>query len=116
MTDDADSSGWYEGTDPDTLNGARDAIERGSADTPADWPGRAVDTGFVADEDGYYEALHEATVATARERAREQERAGDQQLKHGVRAMDDCRRQANELVGRVAEWGGSRDADAGTGA
>ena len=115
MTDDAAGAGWFEGVDPDSLAGAREALEAGSADAPADWPARAVAAGFAADADDYYDKLHEATTTVARQRVRELERADDRQLIHAVRAMDDCRRTANELAERVAEWAGARFDDAGTG-
>ena len=115
MTDDATSSGWFKDVDPDDLSGARDAIEYGTSESPADWPARAVEAGFAVDEDDYYDKLHEATTAAAREEVRERERADDQQLKHSIRAMDDCERTANELAERVAEWGGSRVGESGGG-
>jgi nucleolar protein 56 len=108
MTDDANSSGWFEDVDPDDLSGARDAIEHGTSESPADWPARAIEAGFADDEDDYYDKLHEATTAAAREQVRERERADDQQLKHSIRAMDDAERVANELAERVTEWAGSR--------
>lgn len=114
MNDNAET-GWFEGVDPDDLGGAVDAIADGSAESPADWPARAVESGFAADADDYYEKLHDATTETAERLVRERERADDQQLKHSVRAMDDCERVANELAERVAEWAGSRRDDAGTG-
>lgn len=107
--------GWFEQVERDDLDAAREAIETGSAEQPADWPTRAVEAGFAEDEDEYYDALHEATVHAAGEAAREREMADDQQLIHSIRAMDDCERTANELAERVAEWGASRDDDAGTG-
>ncbi|WP_135661657.1 NOP5/NOP56 family protein [Halorhabdus rudnickae] len=115
MTDDATSSGWFEDVDPDDLSGARDAIEHGMSESPADWPARAVEAGFADDEDDYYDKLHEATIAATREEVRERERSDDQQLKHSIRAMNDCERTANELAERVAEWAGTRFSDAGTG-
>ena len=115
MTDTATDAEWFEGVDSADLDGAREAIEFGSADAPADWPARAVDAGFADDEDDYYALLHEATVEAARDLATERERADDQQLRHAVRAMDDAERTANELAERVAEWAGSLFPDAGTG-
>jgi nucleolar protein 56 len=108
-------AGWFSGVDPDDLDGAREAIEGGSADEPRAWPALAVESGFAADEDEYYEHLHEATVYATREAVREAEIADDKQLIHAVRAMDDCERVVNELAERVAEWAGSRREDAGTG-
>jgi nucleolar protein 56 len=106
MTERADE-GWFAGVDPGHLDGARDAIETGTAGAPADWPARAVETGFAADEGDYYDKLHDATVTAAREVARERERADDRQLVHAIRALDDAERTANELAERVEEWAGS---------
>jgi nucleolar protein 56 len=111
MTEDA----WFAGLDPDDPDAAVAGVREGGADEPADWPALAVDAGFAADADEYYDRLHDATLAAAREAAAEAEGALDQQLVHAVRAMDDARRQANELAERVAEWAGSRYDDAGTG-
>jgi len=107
MSNDAAGAGWFETVPPDDLDAARDAIETGDADGPADWPARAVDAGFARDESAYYDALHEATIHATRESVEERERADDQQLIHSVRAMDDCERTANELAERAAEWAGS---------
>ena len=111
----SDHEGWFAGLDPDDRVGAVERVRSGGTGMPAEWPDLAVASGFAADADEYYEKLHEATTTAAREQVRERERADDQQLKHGVRAMDDARRTANELAERVAEWAGSRDDDAGTG-
>ncbi|PSP83554.1 nucleolar [Halobacteriales archaeon QS_6_64_34] len=115
MTNDATDAGWFRGLDSGDLHAARDAIENGSADAPVDWPTQAVDAGFADDEDDYYSLLHDATVNAAREAVRKRERADDQQLKHSIRAMADCERTANELAERVAEWGGSRYGEGGSG-
>jgi nucleolar protein 56 len=107
--------GWFAGIDPRDREAAVERVHTGGASSPADWPGRAVESGFAADDGEYYERLHTVTLAAARAAVTERERADDQQLIHAVRAMDDCRRQANELAERVAEWAGSRYDDAGTG-
>lgn len=88
-----DTVGWFAAVDAD-LDGSRAAIESGSADEPRDWPALAVDAGFAADEDDYYDRLHEATVSATREAVRERERAADRQLVHAVRSMDDLVRIA----------------------
>ena len=110
------AAGWFRDIDPGDRESAREAIETGGAETPAEWPALAVDAGFAADETEYYDRLHEATVHAASEGSAERERADDQQLVHAVRAMDDASRTANELGERVAEWAGSlgwpEDADA----
>jgi nucleolar protein 56 len=100
-------AGWFQDVDPGDLEAAREAIEGGSADGPADWPGRAVGTGFAADEEEYYSQLRDATIHAAAAAGRERERADDKQLTHSLRAMDDTRRTSNELAERVAEWAGS---------
>ena len=115
MSDDASGDGWFRDVDPGDVSTARDAIDRGMADEPANWPALAVAAGVAADEAEYYDLLHEATVTATRESVRERERADDQQLKYGVRAMDDAERTANELAERVAEWAGALFDDAGTG-
>jgi len=107
--------GWFEGASPDDLSGAREAIEHGTSESPAEWPARAIEAGFATDEGDYYEKLREATIAAAHEQVHERETADDQQLKHSIRAMADCERTANELAERVAEWGGSRYGEAGSG-
>ncbi|USZ76386.1 NOP58 family protein [Halorussus vallis] len=109
------SAGWFEGVESDDPAGGATRIREGRADASADWPERAVESGFADDEVDYYAKLHDAAVAAAREAAAERERADDQQLVHAVRAMDDLAAQANELAERVAEWAGSRYPDAGTG-
>ncbi|MEF8860373.1 MAG: hypothetical protein V5A40_01255, partial [Haloarculaceae archaeon] len=98
------SQGWFVGLEPGNTVGAAVRIEGGTADAPADWPALAVESGFAEDEGDYYEALHEATIHATRKAVKERERADDQQLKHSIRAMDDCDRVANELAERVAEW------------
>ena len=115
MTNEKVGSGWFESVPPDDHDATRDAIENGSADAPENWPALAVDSGFVTDEDSYYDALHDATVHATREAVRERERADDQQLVHAVRSMDDADRTANELAERVAEWAGALFDEAGTG-
>jgi nucleolar protein 56 len=108
-------AGWFAGVDPDDLEGAIEAILTGSADAPADWPALAVEAGYVAGEETYYERLHEATIHATGTEVRERERADDQQLKHAIRSMDDADRVANEIAERVAEWAGSLLEDDGGG-
>ena len=115
MTPNATDSGWFESVDSGDLSGAVDAIENGSADTPADWPNTAVDSGFATDTDDYYEQLHTAAVDAAREAVTERQRADDQQLLHAVRAMDDATRTANELAERCTEWAATAFDDVETG-
>jgi len=106
---------WFYGLPPDDESAAKARISEGEANEPADWPEVAVETGFVEDVEAYYDKLHSITTAAANATVQERERADDQQLKHAVRAMDDCERTANELAERVAEWAGTRLSDAGTG-
>ncbi len=107
MTDE----GWFAGLGPGAEGSVVARIRDGAADVPDDWPGLAVEIGFAAGREAYYGQLHEATVAATRTAVRERERADDQQLKHVVRAMDDCDRVANELAERVAEWAGTLGID-----
>ncbi len=107
--------GWFEGVDRGDAGATRSAIESRTAESPADWPAAAVEAGFVDTEDDYYAALHEATVHAAREAARERERSADQQLIHGVRAMDDLAETTNELAERFEEWAESAFEDGDTG-
>ena len=111
----AADGGWFEGLERGDLDGARDAIEDGSVDAPDDWPALAVESGFAGSEEAYYEALRQATIDATRRAVHERERAGDRQLIHQIRAMDDCDRVANELAERVTEWAGSLLDDAGEG-
>jgi len=115
MTDAGSDSGWFTSIPPDDLDAARTAIERGSTETPADWPANALETAFAESRADYYDTLHEATTRAARAAVEAHERADDQQLIHSVRAMDDCDRTANELAERVQEWARSLFPDAGTG-
>lgn len=107
MTSDPAADGWFRDVDPGDLEGAREAIEDGRADEPRDWPEAAIESGFAADAEEYYDRLHKATTAATRASVQEQEAAADRRLIHMVRAMDDCRRLANELAERLAEWGSS---------
>ncbi|MFB6154804.1 MAG: NOP5/NOP56 family protein [Haloferacaceae archaeon] len=114
MTDTGEA--WFAGVAPseaDTAGASR--IREGGADAPADWPARAVETGFAEDEQAYYETLHDASLAAARSAVTEAERADDRQLIHAVRAMDDAERTANELAERVTEWAGTLFEDAPAG-
>ncbi|TKX68713.1 MULTISPECIES: NOP5/NOP56 family protein [Halorubrum] len=115
MTDAGADSGWFELVPPDDLGAARKVIENGSAETPKDWPTKAVKAGFAEDKEEYYDRLHEAATYATREVVKERERADDQQLKHSIRAMDDAERVANELAERAVEWAGSLfdDVDSG---
>ena len=111
----ATDAGWYDGVDRDDPAAATEAIANRTAEAPRDWPTRAVESGFAADEADYYDALHGASMAATRAAARKRERADDRQLIHAVRAMSDCQRVANELAERVSEWAKSKREDAGAG-
>ncbi|UTF52526.1 NOP5/NOP56 family protein [Natronosalvus rutilus] len=104
--------GWFVDGD---FEASRARVRTGTAAESADWPTEAVESGFAADRSAYYDALHEATVEATTAAVRERERADDQQLVHAIRALDDCRRTANELAERLAEWAGTVDPDAGSG-
>ena len=117
MTDDSrgTEAGWFAGIAPDDPASGATAVREGTADSPRDWPRLAVESGFTADEQEYYDRLREATTAATREAVRERERADDRQLIHAIRAMDDCERTANELAERAAEWSGGLFDDASPG-
>ncbi len=116
MTDGSQvDSGWFANIDLDSTDAAAAAIRDGSTETVREWPQLAVEASIFDSEADYYDALHDATMHAARQEVRERERADDQQLKHSIRAMDDCERVANELAERIAEWAGSRRESAGTG-
>jgi len=91
MTD-SRTPGWFAEIDVDDPGTAAAAVRDGRADEPRDWPALAVEAGVVADQDEYYDALHEATLRATRRAVQERERADDQQLIHCVRAMDDMAR------------------------
>ncbi|MFC7226939.1 NOP58 family protein [Salinirubellus salinus] len=107
--------GWFEGLERGDEAGLAASVRDGSAEMPADWPALAVERGFADTEAAYYDTLHETALAATRAAVREAERAGDRQLVHAVRAMDDCSRTANELAERVEEWAGSLLDESGTG-
>ena len=109
------NTGWFENIEPDDDAAAAASIQNGSAESSREWPTEAVEAGFVADDAAYYDRLRTASIRSAETAVAERERADDQQLKHSIRAMDDCERTANELAERVAEWAGTRFEDAGTG-
>ncbi|WP_144902117.1 NOP5/NOP56 family protein [Halobellus captivus] len=102
-----EQTGWFTDIDPKDIEAAANAISEGTADQPKNWPAKAIESGFANDEDGYYEALHEATVHATREAVTAQETSDDQQLQYSIAAMDDVERTANELAERLAEWAGS---------
>ena len=112
-------NGWFvglssdDGADPAERIHAR--ITDGDSGEPREWPRLAVASGFVADENDYYDRLHATTVGATRTGVRDRERADDQQLIHAVRARDDCERVGNELAERAAEWSGTlfEDVDVG---
>ncbi|WP_458208990.1 NOP5/NOP56 family protein [Haladaptatus sp. NG-SE-30] len=115
MTESDAEDGWFAGVEPDNVADGARAIQEGNADTPADWPRQAVDSGFADDEADYYAKLRAASIRATRDAVTERERADDRQLVHAVRAMDDCESEANELAERIAEWAGTLSPDAGTG-
>ena len=112
MSDQSTGAGWFAECSPEADADLRAAIRTGRADAPADWPTAAVEQGFAADTDDYYETLRAATIDAAREAVAEREGADDNQLLHAVRAMDDATRTANELAERCHEWAGTQFDDA----
>jgi nucleolar protein 56 len=108
MTDSSPGdAGWFRHADPDDTDAAAAAIADRTAEQPQDWPAEAVRAGLVDTEDDYYDALHAATIHATRAAVRERETSTEQQLQHGIAAMDDAERTANELAERVVEWAGS---------
>ncbi|SNR27812.1 rRNA biogenesis protein Nop56/Nop58 [Halorubrum ezzemoulense] len=111
------AEGWFEAlpsgatedtdTESDAAPRAAARVREGTAASPADWAVRAVESGFAAGADEYYDRLKAAATRATREAVRERERADDAQLIHAVRAMDDAERTANELAERAVEWAGS---------
>ena len=110
-----EGTGWFEGIEPDDVEGASAAVADGESEEPRDWPALAVESGYADSEAAYYDRLRETTLRAATEAVRERERADDRQLVHAVRAMDDAERTANELAERLAEWAGTLYDDAGVG-
>ena len=106
---------WFDGLAPDDVEGAAERVRDGERGTPREWPALAVESGFAADADEYYDRLREATLAATRAAVREAETADDRQLVHAVRSMDDTERVANELAERFVEWAATRFDDVGTG-
>ena len=115
MTKESTDAAWFRGVDPGGLDAARDAIENGRADTPADWPTLAIEAGFADDEDDYYSLLHNASINATQDVVWERERADDEQLKHSIRAMDDDATDANEgaTTGANADGNGTEYDDLG---
>ena len=115
-TDDETTSDGVEAEADDASTAAAAArVRDGTAAAPADWPARAVESGFAESTDDYYDRLKAATTRATREAVRERERADDAQLIHAVRALDDAERTANELAERAVEWAGSLFDDVGSG-
>jgi nucleolar protein 56 len=115
MTENATDRGWFAGLEPGSVDGAREAIDSGETDSPADWPQLAVDAGFADSVAEYYDLLHDVTLTATRATVVDREQADDKQLLHAVRAMDDADRTANELAERLSEWAGTLFDDVGTG-
>jgi len=113
-------AGWFRHADPGDPDSGAAAIRSRTAEQPQDWPAEAVRAGIAADEDAYYDALHDATVRATRDAVQERETATEQQLQYAVAAMDDAERTANEVAERVVAWAGSladgrSDGDAASG-
>ena len=106
-----ETDGWFAGEADDEAT-LRERVREGSASEPEAWPKLAVEAVFAADEAAYYDRLHDVALAATRAAVEEREGTDARQLVHAVRAMDDCRRTANELVERFGEWAGTVDPDA----
>lgn len=110
--EDEDRAAWFTDLSPAAFEtdatAASARLNTGTAPAPRDWPHLAVEDGVTTSTASYYDQLHAATIAATTQAVRTRERADDQQIKHCVRAMDDCERTANELAERLTEWAGSR--------
>ena len=116
MTDsDPPEPGWFEHEDSSVGEPGTGGVPRGRSEATRDWPAIAIEAEVVSDRESYYEMLHERTMTAARRAVERGERAGDRQAMHCVRAMDDCRRTANELAERVEEWAGGLVSNPGAG-
>jgi len=107
MNQEPADAAWFHGLDPGEPTSARQVIDTGGTENPQDWPALALQSGFVADKAEYYNRLHKTAMTATKALVGEREQAGDEQLKHTIRSMDDCVRTANELAERVEEWAGT---------
>ena len=115
MEEDPERVAWFADASVADVDALATNIAEGAASEPADWPGIAVDTGFVTNEADYETVLHEAAVRAAATAVETRESATDRQLVHAIRTLDDLERVANELAERIAEWAATTSLEAPAG-
>ncbi len=64
----------------------------------------AVETGFVKDEDEFYQRLHELMLETTRRKLRREAQKRDLLAVQAIRAIDDIDRTINLYMARLREW------------
>jgi len=109
------TDGWFAGLDADNVDAGARAIRDESADEPADWPAQAVEAGSPRTRTSTTTASRRPLLQPREVQPVTANAPTTAEPVHAVRAMDDCRRTANELAERVAEWAASRYDDAGSG-
>lgn len=96
---------WFEATesvaDVEVVVEALDGLE---AETPAPLPERAVEAGAVADEDDYYDRLHDVTTARAERRIAEETGTPERDLVHAVRTLDAIDEATQTLETSADDW------------
>jgi len=98
---------WYDrGTDAEAV---AEAYDEGGEPAASSLPARAVETGVFETRDGYYDALHEATVEAARRRVDDAVDTAERDVVNAVRALETLGEQTNELGERARDW--REDAD-----
>jgi nucleolar protein 56 len=93
---------WYErGTDADAVT---EELDEGGEPDARDLPGDAVESGVFGTRDGYYDALHQATVETARRRVDEAVDTAERDVINAVRTLETVGDSLNELDERTRDW------------
>jgi nucleolar protein 56 len=93
---------WYErGTDADAV--AR-AFEEGDKPVARDLPADAVEDGAFETQEGYYDALHRATVEAARRRVDDAVDTAERDVINAVRTLETLGENLNEVDERVRDW------------
>lgn len=95
--------GWFDGLEPDDVDGAAARISEGTSDTPADWPAMATEAGFVDGEDTYHDRLREAALAAFEAELEAISGTADRELVQLVRTLDATTTTEHELRQQVAE-------------
>lgn len=93
---------WYErGTDADAV---AKAFDEGKKTEARDLPAEAVEAGVFETRDGYYDALHEATVESARGRVSNAVDTAERDVINAVRTLETLGENLNEVDERVRDW------------